>query len=90
METTAPQAAILPHYTLASINKTADKINLQRLEEIEAEEFVYEGTVDGTFEEKRFPVELKLRLKVGLEIIFLLFASFVTYLQMSFGRPSCI
>jgi hypothetical protein len=51
--------------TLASINKTADKINQQRLEEIDAEEFVYEGTVDGTFEEKRFPVELNLRLKVG-------------------------
>lgn len=56
--------------TLASINKTAYKINLQRLEEIEAEEFVYEGTVDGTFEEKRFPVELKLRLKVGAQVMF--------------------
>lgn len=56
--------------TLASINKTADKINLQRLEEIEAEEFVYKGTVDGTFEEKRFPVELKLRLKVGAQVMF--------------------
>lgn len=56
--------------TLASINKTADKINLQRLEEIDAEEFVYEGTVDGTFEEKRFPVELKLRLKVGAQVMF--------------------
>ena len=56
--------------TLASINKTADKINLQRLEEIEAEEFVYKGTVDGTFEEKRFPVELKLRLKVGAQMMF--------------------
>lgn len=56
--------------TLASINKTADKINLQRLEEIETEEFVYEGTVDGTFEEKRLPVELKLRLKVGAQVMF--------------------
>jgi len=56
--------------TLASINKTADKINIQRLEEIEAEEFVYEGTVDGNFEEKRFPVELKLRLKVGAQVMF--------------------
>ena len=56
--------------TLASINKTADKINIQRLEEIEAEEFVYEGTVDGNFEERRFPVELKLRLKVGAQVMF--------------------
>ncbi len=56
--------------TLASINDTADKINLQRLEEIDSEEFVYEGTVDGIFEEKRFPVELKLRLKVGAQVMF--------------------
>ena len=56
--------------TLASINKTADEINIQRLEEIEAEEFVYEGAVDGNFEEKRFPVELKLRLKVGAQVMF--------------------
>lgn len=56
--------------TLASINKTADKINIQRLEEIEAEEFVYEGTIDGNFEEKCFPVELKLRLKVGAQVMF--------------------
>ena len=56
--------------TLASINKTADKINLQRLEDIEAEEFVYEGTVDGKFEEKKFPVDLELRLKVGAQVMF--------------------
>lgn len=56
--------------TLASINKTADDINLQRLEEIEAEEFVYEGTIDGRFEDKKLPVELKLRLKVGAQVMF--------------------
>ena len=56
--------------TLASINKTADKINLQHLEEIEAEEFVYEGTVNGKFEEKKFPVDLELRLKVGAQVMF--------------------
>ncbi|MCM1078326.1 MAG: AAA family ATPase [Bacteroidales bacterium] len=55
--------------TLVSVNKTADKINFDRLEEIDAEEFVYEGTVDGTFEEKRFPVELELRLKVGAQVM---------------------
>lgn len=56
--------------TLASLNKTADHINLQRLEEIDAEEFVYEGTVEGAFEEKRFPVEMELRLKVGAQVMF--------------------
>lgn len=56
--------------TLVSINKTADEINQKRLDEIDAEEYVYEGTVEGKFEEKRFPVELYLRLKVGAQVMF--------------------
>ena len=56
--------------TLASINKTADNINQQRLAEIDAEEYTYEGTVQGKFEEKRFPVDLTLKLKVGAQVMF--------------------
>ena len=56
--------------TLTSINQKAEEINLKRLEEIESEEFVYEGTVTGKFEEKRFPVEMDLRLKVGAQVMF--------------------
>ena len=56
--------------TLASINRTADTINQQRLAEIEAEEYTYEGTVTGKFEEKRFPVDMMLKLKVGAQVMF--------------------
>ncbi|MBQ7664905.1 MAG: AAA family ATPase [Bacteroidaceae bacterium] len=56
--------------TLASLNKTADCINQQRLSEIEAEEFIYEGTITGKFENKKFPVDLNLRLKVGAQVMF--------------------
>ncbi len=56
--------------TLASLNRTADTINQQRLAEIEAEEYTYEGTVTGKFEEKRFPVDLTLKLKVGAQVMF--------------------
>ena len=56
--------------TLASINKTADSINQQRLAEINSEEYTYEGTVTGKFEEKRFPVDLTLKLKVGAQVMF--------------------
>ena len=56
--------------TLASLNRTADTINQQRLSEIEAEEYTYEGTVTGKFEEKRFPVDLTLKLKVGAQVMF--------------------
>lgn len=66
MPTVADGAVI----TLASLNKTADNINRQKLEEIEGEEYVYEGTVEGRFEDKRFPVEQKLRLKVGAQVMF--------------------
>ena len=56
--------------TLASINKTADNINQQRLSEIEAEEYTYEGTVTGKFDERRFPVDMNLKLKVGAQVMF--------------------
>lgn len=56
--------------TLASLNKTADTINQQRLAEIDSEEYTYEGTVTGKFEEKRFPVDLTLKLKVGAQVMF--------------------
>lgn len=56
--------------TLASVNKTADAINQRKLDEIEAEEYTYEGTVEGKFEEKRFPVEMTLKLKVGAQVMF--------------------
>ena len=56
--------------TLASLNRTADDINQKRLADIEAEEYTYEGTVIGKFEEKRFPVDLTLKLKVGAQVMF--------------------
>lgn len=56
--------------TLASHNNTADGINQQRLTEIDAEEFTYEGTIAGKFDDKKLPVELNLRLKVGAQVMF--------------------
>ena len=56
--------------TLTSLNKTADSINQNRLAEIDAEEYTYEGTVTGKFEEKRFPVEKTLKLKFGAQVMF--------------------
>ena len=56
--------------TLASVNKTADNINQQRLVAIDSEEYTYEGTVTGKFEEKRLPVDMTLKLKVGAQVMF--------------------
>lgn len=56
--------------TLASLNKTANGINQQRLAEIDSEEFTYEGTVSGKFDDKQMPVDLNLHLKVGAQVMF--------------------
>lgn len=56
--------------TLASLNKTADSINQQCLAAIDSEEFTYEGTIAGKFEEKKLPVEYNLKLKVGAQVMF--------------------
>ena len=56
--------------TLASRNSTADALNEKRLAEIDSEEYVYEGTVQGKFDEKRFPVEKTMKLKVGAQVMF--------------------
>lgn len=56
--------------TLTSVNREADRINNQRLAELPGKEFVYEGTITDRFEEKRFPVEKLLKLKVGAQVMF--------------------
>lgn len=56
--------------TLASRNSTAEDINEKCLAEIDSEEYVYEGTVQGKFDEKRFPVEKTMKLKVGAQVMF--------------------
>lgn len=56
--------------TLAARNKTADGINQERLSGIDSEAYVYEGVVEGEFDEKRLPVEKCLTLKVGAQVMF--------------------
>ena len=67
---TQPQSKDDMVITLASLNKTADDINQQRLADIDADEFTYEGTISGKFDDKKLPVELNLRLKVGAQVMF--------------------
>lgn len=56
--------------TLASLNKTVDRINHHHLAEIQSAEHLYIGTTEGTFGESRYPVEKELRLKVGAQVMF--------------------
>lgn len=56
--------------TVTSLNKAAEALNLRKLSEIDSEEYIYEGVIEGRFEEKRLPVDLKLHLKVGAQVMF--------------------
>lgn len=67
---TQPQAEDGMVITLTSRNNTADDINQKRLAEIGTEEFVYEGSITGKFDEKKMPVELNMRLKIGAQVMF--------------------
>ncbi len=55
--------------TLASTNSTADSLNKKKLAEIDGLEYVYEGQIDGRFEEKRLPVDKYIHLKVGAQVM---------------------
>lgn len=56
--------------TLTAHNKTAERINDEKLDEIQSEEFCYEGIIDGKFKMQDTPVPLILRLKLGAQVIF--------------------
>lgn len=56
--------------TLTAYNNNAEQVNISRLEEIEVEEFKYEGDMSGKFRVQDAPVPITLRLKVGAQVIF--------------------
>ena len=58
------------YITVTSRNDVADKINFDRLAEIDSEEFCYEAEKEGTIKASDIPVPEKLKLKVGAQVIF--------------------
>lgn len=55
--------------TLTAFNKSADQINDLKLSDIDADEYCYEGEIDGDFHIKDSPVPMQLRLKEGAQVI---------------------
>lgn len=55
--------------TLTAFNKSADQINDLKLSDIDADEYCYEGEIDGDFRIKDSPVPMQLRLKEGAQVI---------------------
>lgn len=56
--------------TLTAYNSMADRINEQKLNELKAEEFVYNGKIEGDFKRKDALAPEVLKLKVGAQVIF--------------------
>lgn len=56
--------------TLATRRDTVDVINEKRLSELESEEYIYEGEIDGVFPLQNLPTAQNLELKVGAQVIF--------------------
>lgn len=56
--------------TLCSVNKRADRINAERLDAIKEDAFTFEGKVEKEFDEKKMPVNKKLTLKKGAQVMF--------------------
>ncbi|MEK9657220.1 MAG: AAA family ATPase [bacterium] len=56
---------------LCSTNAQADKRNQEALAQLHTKEQVFEAESSGRFDEKRFPTEPELKLKVGAKVMFL-------------------
>ena len=57
--------------TLATRRDTVDVINEQHLSELNSDEFLYEGEIDGTFPLQNLPTSQNLELKKGAQVIFI-------------------
>ena len=57
--------------TLASRRDTVDWINEQRLEELEGNPSIFNGTITGDFPETSLPTPLELEIKPGAQVIFI-------------------
>ncbi len=71
---------------LTTTNEHADRINRERLDEIEAKELTYHGILDGDFGEKDLPTSLTLTLKIGAQVMLLNNDSKERWVNGSIGR----
>lgn len=58
------------YIVLTSHNNQADKINKERLEALQSQEFQYVATIENDFPEQIFPNDSKMTLKVGAQVMF--------------------
>lgn len=59
------------HITLTTHNRKADAINQNALNELPGKTYTYYADIDGTFNENAYPMDAKLELKTGAQIMFI-------------------
>ncbi len=72
--------------TLTSFNYMAEKINSEKLNAIEEEEFCYQAEVYGDFKKNDAPVPEYLKLKVGAQVIFCRNNPLAGYMNGTIGK----
>lgn len=55
---------------LSTHNAQADKINQEKLDELESQQFIYSAEVKGDFPENMYPVDAEMQLKEGAQVMF--------------------
>jgi hypothetical protein len=59
------------YITLSTHNHKADAINENELQKLNSKEQVFDALVEGEFYEKSYPADVKLKLKVGAQVMFI-------------------
>lgn len=59
------------HIIITSHNAEANAVNNEKLDELEGQDYIFEGQVDGTLNIQTLPVEQSLRLKIGAQVMFI-------------------
>lgn len=59
------------YVTLTTHNAKADTINARELEALPGDVVTYEGVVEGDFQDRSFPTDKTLKLKVGAQVMFI-------------------
>lgn len=57
--------------TLTAYNRSADEINNRELNQLDSELFKYNALVKDDFNEKSYPTDVNMQLKVGAQVIFI-------------------
>lgn len=59
------------HIIITSHNAEANAVNNEKLDELEGQDYIFEGQIDGTLNIQTLPVEQSLRLKIGAQVMFI-------------------